>query len=362
MTENTLQYLFFSYCVGIGPITFDKLISAFGSLNSLYTASSENLKNYLTPSLVERISQFRNTFDPEKEYKKLVNAGIHVISREHEWYPEVFRHLSDPPICLYVKGDINSYVHERELYFAIVGTRNPTDYGKQIALKFSRELAELGWVIVSGLAMGIDAQAHQGALHAQGRTIAFLGCGVNIPYPPVNRFLYDQIILKGGLIISEAPPNMTVIKGLFVSRNRLISALSRGVLVAEGLKNSGSLITATCALDQGVQVFAPPAPITSIQSEAPNLLLKQGAKLVTCIDDILEEYNMKKRLDKTQTLAQLTPIENEIYTLFMQQPYTTDEVSRHLTLPIYKVLTVISTLELYGIIVKGSSGQYHIVL
>src|SRR3989344_6509680 len=143
------------------------------------------------------------------------------------------------------------------------------------------------------MAIGIDSIAHQTALNNDGRTIAFLGCGVDIIYPAVNSNLYYKIINRGGLVISEFPPGEMVVKGLFIARNRLISGISRGVLIVEGAKDSGAMITARYAAEQGKEVFATPAPITSEVSEAPNILLKQGAKLVTSIDDILEEFNMR---------------------------------------------------------------------
>ncbi len=359
MSEADLQYIFFSYFIGIGPVTFDKLIKHFGSLDTLYHAKLQELKVVLRESVAHELNDFRKKFHPEKEYESLKKKNITVVTREHSSYPSQFKHLSDPPICLYVKGDFNKYNYERDKYFAIVGTRTPTDYGKQVAHKFASELSQAGFVIVSGLASGIDTVAHKAALSSGGRTIAFLGCGVDIVYPPSNLHLYDEILSHGGLIISEVPPMMRVMKGLFVQRNRLISGLSQGVLVAEGLKDSGSLITAKCALEQGKDVFAPPAPITSAQSAAPNLLLKEGAKMVLGIEDIFEEFNMSVTPATTASvLTLLNPQEKDIYTLLASEPYTSDELARSLHIPISTVLMSISGMELKGVIVKGSAGKY----
>ena len=210
---------------------------------------------------------------------------------DSEDYPESLKNISDPPICLYVKGNIDLFQARHQnpdlvgtaknlvssldpIFFAIVGTRKPTSYGVQVAKKFAYELTEAGFVIVSGMAMGIDTVAHQAALDAGGRTVAVLGCGVNIIYPAANRSLYENIIKNGGAVISEFPPNQMVLKGLFISRNRIISGLSKGVLIAEGLQDSGALITARFAGEQGKEIFAPPGPITSEMSTS---ILPQGA-------------------------------------------------------------------------------------
>src|SRR5690606_22577641 len=185
---------------------------------------------------------------------------------------------------------------------------------------------------------------------------AFMGCGVDIPYPPSNRTLYSRTIENGGLVISEVPPYMQVLRGLFVQRNRLISGLSRGILVAEGLKDSGSLITARFAAEQGKDVFAPPAPITSEYSEAPNILIKEGAKLVTSTEDILEEYSMSTYNHKEEdVVAQLSSEERSVYALLMSQPLGSDDIARSLRKPVYQILTVLSVLELRGVI-EGKGG------
>jgi len=230
-----------------------------------------------------------------------------------------------------------------------------------ITTKFSRELAENGAVIVSGLAMGIDALAHWSAIHAGKRTIAFLGCGVNIVYPSVNSYLYKEILRTGGLIISEFPPDMRTLKGHFVSRNRLISGISQGVLVAEGLIDSGSLITARYALLQGKDVFAPPSPINSALSKAPNLLLKEGAKLVTEVDDILEEFHMTSKSSVVVPLR-LNDQEKRVYEVLSEESFSTDDLVRALNLPVTQVLQLLSGMELSGIIEKNESGKYQIVI
>lgn len=359
MCRSDLYYLFFSYFLGIGPITFDLLVQQFGSAEAIYCASDKELQHRLKDTFASKLIAFRKEFNPEKEYERLSNKNIAVVCRLHPSYPYQLRELRDAPICLYMKGNIKNFDYANAKFFAIVGTRTPTDYGQQVASRFSAELSEAGFVIVSGLARGIDAIAHKAALSAKGKTIAFLGCGVNIPYPPSNAKLYDEILLKGGLIISEFPPDMMVKPGLFVQRNRLISGLSQGILVAEGLKDSGSLITARFALEQGKEVFAPPAPITSAQSEAPNMLLKEGAKMVTCIQDILDEFHMQSTPATTgSVLSSLSESEQQIYKILLSQPQTSDELAYMLSLPIQHILMTISGMELKGVISKGSAAKY----
>lgn len=361
MRESFPYYLGFSYFPGIGPIKFDILLKHFPSIKYAYTASISELGQVMGQSLAEKFIRFRADFDFESEYKKIVSDHITVITREDEKYPFEFLNLSDAPICLYVKGNLDNFDFREntdDFFFAIVGTRKPTEYGKQITTKFSRELAKAGAVIVSGMAMGIDGLAHRAALDSGCRTIAFLGCGVNVIYPWANRDIYYQMIESGGLIISEFPPDKTTIKGHFVARNRLISGLSQGVLVAEGLKDSGSLITARYALTQGKDVFAPPAPITSDQSQAPNLLLKDGAKLVTCVEDILDEYGLKEQKSIKDTMKDLPEEQKRLFQLLSQEAFTPDDIARSMKAPVFQILSLLSEMELSGIIEKNATGKY----
>jgi DNA processing protein len=357
-----MHCLGFSYFLGIGPVTFNILLNHFSTAEKAYTAKADKLKEVLGPKLTTKFLAFRETFDLKKESAKLKSYNITVLTREDTQYPSQFLNLTDAPICIYVKGNNKLYDFKNDFFFAIVGTRKPTSYGSQIARRFAYDLSKEGMIIVSGMAMGIDYIAHDSALNAHGKTIAILGCGVNIIYPPTNAELYNRILQNGGLIMSEFPPHMTVQPGLFVSRNRLISGLSRGVLVAEGMKDSGSLITARCAAEQGKDVFAPPAPITSEQSEAPNMLIKEGAKLVTSSRDILEEYDVSSSFTRNDAEQLLSSQEQKIYSLVSQEPYSSDEIARVVKLPIYQILPIVSELELKGVIEKNGEGKYQLVL
>lgn len=201
--------------------------------------------------------------------------------------PKSLKNIPDPPKVLYVLG--NEKLLASDKIIAIVGTRQMTDYGKMITAKLTKELVNKDYIIVSGMALGVDGVAHQTAIENSGKTIAVLGAGPDIIYPPQHKELYQKILASGGAIVSEIPPGKTVPVHIFKARNRLISGLARGVLVTEGSIHSGSLITVKYALDQGKDVFVVPGPINSPTSEGTNYLLKQGAKPVTCVEDILEE-------------------------------------------------------------------------
>lgn len=214
-------------------------------------------------------------------------AGVHVVTREQSGYPKVLREIHDPPPALYIKGSLPA----EETAVAVVGSRHASRYGLQMAEQLSYELAVRGVTIVSGLARGIDGAAHRGALRAGGRTIAVLGSGLSIVYPPEHEALAEQIVEQGALV-SEYPMTMQPLAQNFPPRNRIISGLSLGVVVVEAAARSGALITAGCALEQGREVFAIPGQITTSTSQGTHHLLKEGARLVTAVEDILEELRL----------------------------------------------------------------------
>jgi len=359
--NNLEYYLGFSYFLGIGPQRLSLLLQNFSNIKKAYLAKKDELFEILGEKLADKFIQFRNQFDPKKELKKLKEKGIGVLSQEDDKYPQSLKKIADPPICLYIKGDLSNFDFEKDFFMAIVGTRKPTSYGEILVKKFSSQLASMGIIIVSGMALGIDALAHWEALKVGGKTIAVLGCGVDVIYPPSNDKLYQEILKKGGLIVSEFPPGRTVLKGLFVARNRIISGLSLGVLVIEGAKDSGALITARYAAEQGKEVFAPPSPINSPMSEAPNFLLKQGAKLVTDVSDILDEFNLKVSPKKKKDLAKdLSDDERLIFESLSAFPKTVDDLILETKMPIDKVLNILSILEIKGVVEKNKEGKYQL--
>jgi DNA processing protein len=248
----------------------------------------------LSDELVQLILEH---LQPEKIIEaasQIYEKNIQVVMRGDPTYPKLLAEIPNPPFLLYGIGDMHLLNHQRLI--AIVGTRVPSQYGQMVAHKLAADLVELGWGIVSGMASGIDTYAHRGALAARGKTIAVLGCGVNYVYPEENRGIYDEICEKG-LILSEYPPDMPPAKGLFPQRNRIISGLSRGVVIIESHQRSGSLITAAWAVEQGREVFAVPGSILSAKSAGPHQLIKEGAKLITSAKDIIDELTYPVQLE-----------------------------------------------------------------
>ena len=276
---------------GLGNRRTLQLIQHFGSPQSIFEAiGSGALRNLGFPEqLILNIESFDIESFLKTEEKSLVEHGVQVMTILDEDYPPRLKEIADAPIVLYVQGKIPQQL---ECALAIVGSRNPTIYGLQMAEKFARELSELGVPIISGLARGIDAAAHRGCLRASGETVGVLGCGLDIVYPRENKPLFDSIREKG-CIVSEFPFGTPPLAYNFPRRNRIVSGLSLGVLVVEANLKSGALITADFALEQGHEVFALPGRIDSPLSQGPHAIIRQGAKLVISVDDILEELPVK---------------------------------------------------------------------
>jgi len=366
MNNNLLYYLSFSHFLGIGPVRLKALINYFRDVKKAYQAKERDISEVIGVNIAKKFIDFRARFDPVNKLEELKRKEIFVLSMADKDYPESLKNISDPPICLYIKARYQNFfdsVGATALFFAVVGTRKPTPYGEQIADKFSSELTEAGFVIVSGLAMGIDTIAHRACLKIGGKTVAVLGCGVDIIYPSVNCDLYEKIIKTGGVVLSEFPPGHTVLPGLFISRNRIISGLSKGVLVIEGARDSGALITARHAADQGREVFAAPGPINSEMSTAPNLLLKQGAKIVTSIEDIFEEFNIKISPKKKENIrANLIDEERLVFDCLEDKALMADEMVLILKKPVSQILNLLSLMEIKGVIEKNSENRYQIKL
>lgn len=300
--QAQLYWLALHLVPGLGARNALKLIRTFGSPERVFHASLTELRSCgLREAIAETIHSGTSFEDAGTEQNKVEQAGAEIISIHDAKYPERLKEIFDPPILLYARGRAECLSGEN---LAVVGSRRPTPYGMAVGRKLSRELTQVGMTVVSGMARGIDSYAHQGALEADGPTIAVLGCGVDVVYPRENKKLADQIVAKGA-IVSEFPMGSTAFPQNFPIRNRVISGLSLGVMVVEGAQYSGSLITARLALDQGREVFAVPGSIVSKPSWGPNLLIKQGANLVQDASDVIEALplDVKQRLARTQETA-----------------------------------------------------------
>ncbi len=277
----------------IGPISFKKILTAFDSLERAWQASpNEFIRAGLKRAVAEQIKRKRPKIDPESELEKIIKEGIDIITIKDKDYPKLLKEIYAPPAILYIRGQFRP---EDKFCLGVVGPRKVSFYGKQIAPCITANLAQAGLTIVSGLAKGVDALAHQTALKVNGRTIAVLGSGLDRKsiYPAINKRLAEEIS-QNGVVISEYPINTEPIAQNFPQRNRIISGLSLGVLVIEASEKSGALITAKDALEQNREVFAIPGSILSANSIGTNNLIKMGAKLVSNVNDILEELNLNE--------------------------------------------------------------------
>lgn len=276
---------------GIGWKSLERLMALVPELETVFDYSAKEwLDLGFTPSRAETIYRGLQAFGPgelEARLKLYEDKGIGWMTVGDPDYPELLKETAQPPWILYYRGH---FALTKEPCIAVVGTRTPTAYGKTAAEGLSRALSECRFTIVSGLARGIDSAAHGGGLKGPGKTVAVLGCAIDEVYPPENRRLYEQIAQEG-LILSEYPIGTKGHPGLFPQRNRIIAGLSLGVLVVEAALRSGSLITADQALEESRDVFAVPGPISSPKSQGALSLLKQGAKLVTSAEDIVDEYH-----------------------------------------------------------------------
>jgi DNA processing protein len=277
---------------GLGARTAAKLLERFRTPQAILRASRAEIEaSGVAGSVAQSISSGCAFEDAVVQQEKMLQAGASVVAISDPRYPQRLREIFDPPILLFARGRLELL---ESLMLGVVGTRRPTPYGLAVTERLAEDLARAGLAIVSGMARGIDTAAHRGALAASGETIAVLGCGVDLVYPSENRRLAAEIVEKG-LLLSEFPMGAPAYPQNFPIRNRVISGLSLGVLVIEGAQYSGSAITARLALDQGREVFAVPGSIISKMSWGPNLLIKQGAKLVQDWNDVIVELPPEER-------------------------------------------------------------------
>jgi DNA processing protein len=369
--DEKSYWLGFSMFMGIGPKKFAQLIEHFGSATDAWHASLADLKaSGIGNKVSEDFAKFRKNFSIESYETLLHSKGVSYFIADEEAYPKRLAEITKPPYILYVKGNKELLYSSsekrvekqvRDPAIAIVGTRKITAYGRQVTEMFTQELVDAGCIIVSGLALGVDAVAHQATLDAGGKTIAVLGCGVDCCYPTTNSRLYEEIIAKGGTIVSEYGLGVPPSQGSFPSRNRIIAGLSQGVLVTEGAVDSGSLITAKDAFENNRPVFAVPGPITSMLSKGPYELIQKGGKLVTSARDILEDLGMNNgasRLRKSSSKPKGdTEEEQKIIDLLAEQELHFDEIVKKTKKPSSEIGGLLSLMELKGM-VKSSEGTF----
>jgi len=361
-------WLGFNIFPGIGPKRFYHLLKIFGSAKKAWLAKKDDLyKTSIPQKIITNFLTFRDKIDLSLEILRLEKCLIRFIIVEDKDYPILLKKISDPPPVLYIKGTI---LPQDSLAIGVVGTRQITSYGREVTEHLVRDLIACGFTIVSGLARGVDSLAHRLALGNGGRTIAVLGSGLDKIYPPEHKALAEEIVAENkGALVSQLSLGTQPLKGHFPSRNRIISGLSLGVLVTEGAHKSGAKITSEYALKEKRPVFAVPGPITSPMSEGPADLIKQGAKLVTKVDDILKEIKGNKvaKARPAPSGAGAVKInfnnvdEEKIWQTMVNGVRHIDEIIRQSNLSSAKTLSSLTTLELAGMVKNIGGGNYIIL-
>ncbi len=360
MKDFRRYWVGFNLVKGIGAVRLRLLLDAFGDLETAWHASRDALQAAgLTQKLAASLIQFRASVDLNNIWEDIYSQGVQVLTWEDDDYPSRLRELDTAPPVLYMRGDL---MPEDEWAVAIVGTRRVTAYGRQVTEDIARYLAHNGITVVSGLARGVDAIAHQTALESGGRTLAVLGCGVDRIYPPEHRQLYERITAQGSLISDYAigtPPDARN----FPPRNRIISGLSLATVVVEAGSKSGALITAEFAAEQGREVFAVPGNVLVPQSKGTNRLIQQGAHPLLNPEEILEilQLNMIAEHRQARVVLPANATEAQLYTILGQTPMHVDEICNQVNLPVDKVTAALVMMELKGMVRQAGGMRYYAV-
>ncbi len=363
MTGKHQKYwLGFNKIKGLGAVRIKAIWQQFGDLETAWNADIRHLQEVEGISKVqaESIIEQRSKIDPAGELDDVKKYGLTLLTLQDPEYPDILKEIYDSPPVLFVKGRLLRQDYRRSI--AIVGTRTPTPYGMKVASELASHLASSGVTVISGMALGIDTKAHQGALKVEGgRTIAVLGSSVERVTPVSNRRLYEAIIERGA-VISEYPVGTPPSPWHFPQRNRIISGLSKGVVVVEGSEDSGALITAKAALEQNRAVFAVPGAVNSPMSKGANKLIKEGARLVESVQDIFEELNWKiappgKAVSK-ESAPSLEEDEKLLYAQLGPEPLHIDQLMRATGLTSSKVSAILLSLELKNIILQHPGKRY----
>jgi DNA processing protein len=355
--DDKRYWIGFNLIKGIGAVRMQALIQHFGDLEVAWKAAPTDLvKAGLGAKVIERIVQARETVNLEKLWEKIESQGIKVLTWQDESYPGRLKEIDQPPPVLFVRGE---YLLDDLFAVAIVGTRRVTAYGRQITEELSSFLATNGITVVSGLARGVDAIAHQSTLKAGGRTIGVLGSGVDKLYPPEHRGLAEQMMERGAIISDYAlgtPPDASN----FPPRNRIISGLSLAVVVIEAGETSGALITAEFAAEQGREVFAVPGSILAPQSKGTNKLIQRGALPLLSMNDLMQALDLT-RMGEQKAARKMIPAdatEARLMNVLGSEPLHVDEIRNQAELPIEKVSATLALMELKGMVRQVGGMNY----
>jgi DNA processing protein len=354
------HWIGFNLVPQIGPVKARRLLDHFGDLTAAWNANAFDLARAgLDRRALDNLLQARQKIDLDAEMEKIARAGVQVLTWDDTTYPRLLRSISAPPTVLYVKGKIEP---EDEWSLAVVGTRRASAYGREVTRQLVGDLVRNHITIVSGLARGIDAEAHRAALDAKGRTLAVFGSGLDVVYPPEHAKL-AQMIAEDGALISEYPLGTQPEAGNFPPRNRIISGLALGALIVEGDEGTGARITIEYALEQGRETFAVPGNVFRRESRGPNKMIQRGeVKLVLCANDILEELNLTMVEQHQEVRAALPESETESTLLkhISDDPVHVDALGRETGLPIATVSSTLAMMELKGL-VRQVGGMNYVV-
>jgi DNA processing protein len=354
LMESLIPWLGLKAVPGVGSRLFLNLLQHFGEPEKVFSASREALLQVdgVSDRLSSAIKGYQIPKEVHEDLALVKKNGIDIVTFSDSDYPDLLRHIHDPPPVLYVYGKL----HSDSLNIAMVGSRNATSYGLTVTERLSGALSQRGLTVVSGMARGIDSAAHAGALAAGGNTIAVLGCGLGTIYPAENKKLFQRIA-ENGAVISEFPYGTSPDAHHFPIRNRIISGLSLGTVIVEATHQSGSLITARLAAEQGREVFAVPGSVKSFKSMGTHGLIKQGAKLVEHADDIVEELNISREAPPEDagigSSISLTPAEKKVLDKLSPYPIHIDTLVRDLALSAGDVSSLLLQLELKGLVAQS---------
>ncbi|MBN1453046.1 MAG: DNA-processing protein DprA [Anaerolineales bacterium] len=347
----------FTLVKGIGAVRFQRLLERFGDAESAWRAAPAELAEAgLSLKVIERLAAVREKADLSRLWDQIQSKGIEVLTWLDEAYPQRLKEIEQPPPVLYVRGELSP---EDTWAVAIVGTRRVTPYGRQVTEEIASYLAANGVTVVSGLARGVDALAHNAALKAGGRTLAVLGSGVDRIYPPENRGIAEQIF-EHGAVLSDYAPGTPPESSNFPPRNRIISGLSMAVVVIEAGETSGALITAEFAAEQGREIFAVPGNIFAPQSKGTNKLIQRGALPLLSASDIMQALNLT-RVGQHKAARKALPadeVEAKLLDAMREEPLHVDEIRNQTGLPVEKVSATLVMMELKGMVRQVGNMHY----
>ena len=351
--KNLYHWLLLAMTNKVGGATVSKLIKHFGTVDNIYNQSQAVLSEIVNPTIARLIYNKESAHIVDESFKWVeLSQDHHLISIENKLYPKELAQITNPPVFLFLKGNINQLLHNK---FAIVGTRHPTEQGINNAYRFAKEVANNGFAIVSGMASGIDKAAHLGAIEGACSTIGIIGTGINQIYPKSNEELYKKVLDNNGLIVSEFPLNTQPLVSNFPRRNRIIAGMSLGLLVVESAIDGGSMISANLALDMGREVMALPGSIHNPVARGCHKLIKTGAKLIENTNDILEDLRPSSDILTYNTAFKEN---NNVLACMGYEPISIDEICSNLKMEFSDICADILELELSGKIVNCGCGRY----